>query len=421
MPRKCTVYLSAGTQAMMGDIAGFARMETSSKVTGLKIAGPSSQRFNHRLQAEKGNKVNKGFGLLEWTGAVIPQGLIVKGAKGGWNLAWKTMMTELAPQDDEGSYNRPKYDFRTDPIASLPVESNRYHIYVGNACPWCHRVLMALVIRGLQEHVSITYAADDPERASRGGWVFDTPEPIFGATDLRQVYDKASPGYRGRCTAPLLLDKKTKRIISSESPEILATLFRLQLPGSTHFDLSPSHLDEDANQLKALVYNQINNGTYKSGFATTQAAYDRAQEQLYSGLEEVEKRLTKSRFLLGDKFTEVDMWLYPTIIRFDACYAVLFKCSRRRISDYPHLQAWMRDIYQLQVGPASASNMQIKDTFDVDDSRRSYFSSLFPLNPGGIVPSGPTLADLKLDEDPKRGPKDAAQVFHRKAQLALAA
>ncbi|KAA6423856.1 MAG: hypothetical protein FRX49_06426 [Trebouxia sp. A1-2] len=348
-----------------------------------RVVAPGQMRrqAQMRRQVVTGPEVDKGLGILEWTGSLVPQGLLVKGAKNGWKLAWKTMMKELAPQTADGSYSRPSYDFQARiGDANFPVESGRYHIYVGNACPWCHRVVLALIVRGLTEHISVTWAADDPERASRGGWVFNSPEPVFGKNDLREVYDAAQTRYKGRCTAPLLIDKKQQKLVSNESSDIMRMLNSVSLPGCNDIDLYPSHLQSEIDEVNDLVYDKINNGVYKSGFSTSQEA-----------------------------LTEADLRLYPTIIRFDSAYAILFKCSKHRVSDYPNLKAWLRDMYQLKV---PSSGLQVKDSVDVADACRSYFQQLFPLNPGGIVPAGPTLDDLKLSEAHGRGSPEMGAVFH---------
>lgn len=374
--------------------------------------GPVRRGRAYAARADKSpQKVDKGLGVLEWTGSLVPQGLLVKGVKGGWRFAWQTMMKELAPQTADGSYSRPAYDFQARiGDSNFPVESGRYHVYVGNACPWCHRVVLALIARGLTQHISITWATDDPERASRGGWVFNSPEPVFGKNDLREVYDAAQTRYKGRCTAPLLIDKQQRALISNESADIVRMLNSVSLPGCTDVDLYPSALRPEIDEVNALVYDQINNGVYKSGFSTKQAAYDKAQQELYSALETVESRLGQHRFLVGDKLTEADLRLYPTIVRFDSAYAILFKCSRRRISDYPNLQGWLRDMYQIQI---PNQKLQIRDSVDIADACHSYFGQLFPLNPGGIIPSGPTLEDLRLDESHHRGASTLEALFHK--------
>ncbi|KAL6755645.1 putative glutathione S-transferase [Haematococcus lacustris] len=405
-----------------------------------------------KAAAQQQETVSKGLSLLEWTNKLLPQSTVVSVVKQGWRLAWQIMVRELAPQSKDGAYKRPSYKF-TGRIGTpeFPAESGRYHVYLGNACPWCHRVYLTLVLRGLlkpqavqaqaagsqsqssqgpqqpaqhqetgrpgssqgssqgnslgsrqQGHVSITQLADDPTRARRGGWVFDAsdPDPVWGAQDLWEVYDSASPGFKGRCTAPLLVDKVTRRIVSNESADIMRMLNTLHLPDCTSVDLVPEQLRSEIDALNEQMYESINNGVYRSGFSTSQAAYDAVQQELFQALDAMELRLSRSRFLLGDLLTEADLRLFPTIVRFDAVYAIIFRCCKRRISDYPHLQSWMRDMWQLEV-PGSLD--QVRDTVDIDAARRSYFGNLFPLNASGIIPSGPTAADLQLDQAHRRG------------------
>ncbi|KAG2423393.1 hypothetical protein HXX76_015358 [Chlamydomonas incerta] len=414
----------------------------------------------------------KGFSLLEWTNQVLPQGQLVSGVKEGWKMAWTAMMREMAPQSKDGAYTRPAYSFGGRlGEAQFPAEAGRYHLYLGNACPWCHRVALAAVLRGWfrplpaalglpaagagagpRALMTYTRLEDDPTRARRGGWVFGAadPDPVFGATDLWQVYDTLSPGFRGRCTAPLLVDRAKRAAVCNESADIVRGLDAAHLPGATTaVQLRPPALVAQIDALNAQIYSAINNGVYRSGFATTQAAYDAVQAELWSALDEMEGRLSASRFLLGDRLTESDVWLFPTVVRLDSMYGPLFKCSRRRIfgncspaavaarpaavaaaaaaggttararaaamaaasggcgGDYPHLAGWVRDIWQLQV---PGSLVQISDTLDLDAARRSYFSSLFPLNPGGIVAAGPTAADLQLGtRPPGRGASSALE------------
>eukprot|EP01026_Neomeris_dumetosa_P057869 TRINITY_DN53501_c0_g1_i12.p1 TRINITY_DN53501_c0_g1~~TRINITY_DN53501_c0_g1_i12.p1 ORF type:complete len:415 (-),score=38.34 TRINITY_DN53501_c0_g1_i12:610-1854(-) len=341
------------------------------------------------------NEGDKGFRILERTGGLISQGTLVKGVKSGWKLAWQIMMKELAPQSTKGEYKRPGYDFQAqigeDP--RFPVEAGRYHVYVGNACPWCHKVLLALAITGAADKmISYSKLQDDAERASRGGWVFDERDPIFGAKDLRQVYDSCQPGFTGRCTAPLLVDRKTRSIVCNESSIIVKNIASLDFEGATGIQLYPPSLLTDTQQMEDKIYNGVNNAVYRSGFATSQQAYDDAQKDLYQALEYLDEILSKNKFIVGDKLTAVDLQLYPTVARFDQAYAVLFKCSSKRISDYPNIARWFGKMYNLDV---PQSTLQVKDTFDFDDARRSYFQQLFPLNPGGIIPSGPTFTDLK--------------------------
>ncbi|KAL4857982.1 Glutathionyl-hydroquinone reductase PcpF [Chlorella vulgaris] len=382
----------------------------------------------HRVMCnQQGTK--GGFRVLERTGALVPQGLLVKTAKYGWRTAWKTLMTELAPQSKDGTYQRPTYNFQgTIGSPDFPFEAGRYHLYVGNACPWCHRVLLALVVAGLQGTISFSRAVDDPERASRGGWVFDGKDPVFGCSDLREVYDIISPGFKGRCTAPLLIDAKAKKAVCNESSIIVRNLANLALPlgqpaaaaasgGASAgasvgaVDLCPAELLGDIERWNTKIYETVNNGVYQCGFSTTQAGFSKAEAALFDTLQELDGVLSRQRFVCGERFTEADLRLFPTIVRFDAVYATLFKCCRRRVADHPHLQAWLRDVHQLQL---PSSGLQLRDCFDLEDARRSYFQQLFPLNPSGIVPGGPTAADLGLDVAAGRGSVALADVFHFK-------
>ncbi|CAG9466160.1 unnamed protein product [Pedinophyceae sp. YPF-701] len=360
-----------------------------------------------RAQAASSEKVSKGINLLEWGGKLVPQGVLVKGVKAGWRQAWVIMMTELAPQGKDGAYQRPKQSFTgfisTAPGAEFPFESKRYRLYVGNACPWCHRVLLALAVTGLAAHIDVTFCVDDAERASRGGWVFDEPEPIFGAKDLREVYDGLSPGFSGRCTAPFLVDQVARRPVTDNSGDMMLMFSALSaqrvapdLPG---VDLRPPHLVALIDETDEWVYNDVNNAVYQSGFSTTQQAYDAAQARLWPALDRVEALLQKQDFLCGDVVTDADVRLFPTAARFDAAYNGIFKCCKRRIgSHYPAIQAWMRRMYGLAAPPGCP--LQSWQTFDVEAAVRSYYGQLFPLNAGGIVPQSPSMADvLGLDGD----------------------
>jgi putative glutathione S-transferase len=381
-----------------------------------------------------------GFRILEKTGKLLPQSALVKTAKFGWKQIWLTFMRELAPQSKTGSYTRPTYSFQYKiGDVDFPAETGRYCLYLGNPCPWCHRVALALALRGLTSNITVIRAIDDPERASRGGWVFNDPEPAFGAKDLREVYDACSVdtgGYKGRCTAPLLVDTKTRRIVCNESAAIVRNLNEISFPSrggrgsggggereESWIDLYPEHLVQEIDALNEKTYESVNNGVYKSGFATTQEAYDTAQRALWSTLDELDTLLSTQRFLTGEYFTEADLRLFPTAVRFDAVYNVIFKCSAKRWSDFPNLHAWLLDCaaLPLPVNSDGSGGGTLADTVDVDDCRRSYFTQLFPLNPGGIVASGPTAAQLGLkggrqqeQSVENRGSRLAPQVYHRK-------
>ena len=277
---------------------------------------------------------------------------------------------------------------------------------------------MMLQLRGLDRIISIVKLLDDPERASRGGWVLQGNDALFGAyADLRQVYDDFSPGksYIGRCTAPLLVDMKQKRIVSNESSEILKMLNDIHVEGTTrNINLRPADLVDQIDVLNAQLFDKVNNGVYKCGFATTQAAYDEAYISLYETLSALDQTLGQHRFLLGNKFTDADLRLFPTAVRFDAAYATLFKCTKRW-SDYPNLTRWLHDCAQIPLASSIASSGKqdtLASTVDIDDCRRSYFLQLFPLNPGGIIPGGPTASDILAvsDQDTSHG-RDYDDIF----------
>uniref|UniRef100_A0A6V1QE16 GST C-terminal domain-containing protein n=1 Tax=Heterosigma akashiwo TaxID=2829 RepID=A0A6V1QE16_HETAK len=349
----------------------------------------------------------------------------------GWKTIWKTFMAELAPQSKDGSYVRPSYDFKgwiSYDSKEFPGEEGRYHLYLGQPCPWCHRVSLAVALRGLGPWVSSSYLVDDPERASRGGWAFDRAgprrDPAFGRADLRELYDLLEPGYTGRCTAPLLVDKKSRKIVSNESGDILKMLNEIRVAGRPHglpdVDLRPPSLAAEIDALGDRLYTQLNNGVYRAGFATTQGAYDAAVQGVFSALDELEARLRGGGgggkggegegggrggpFLLGPRLTEADVRLFPTAVRFDAAYNTLFKCSKKRLADYPYLMEWMRLMHSLP---------GVSDTIDIEDCRRSYFEQLFPLNPGGIVPIGASKQDLGLvDFDERTNSIDFGAIFY---------
>ncbi|KAL1527441.1 hypothetical protein AB1Y20_016107 [Prymnesium parvum] len=339
-----------------------------------------------------------GVRLLEW---IPSQQLLVTSARFAWNTLWKVMLSELAPQSDDGDYVRPAPQMGTGATwpAELPVVSGRYHLYLGNACPWCHRVAASARLRQQllaktgppqpTQFLSFTRLVSDPQRASRGGWVFDSddPDPLCDAADLKGVYDRCTPGgYSGRCTAPLLVDLETSTIISQESADIIRMLGQVSLnPSGRAVDLYPTALRADIDATCKWVYTQVNNGVYGCGFATTQSAYERAERGVHEGLSRCDELLSSQRFLCGAQITEADVWLLPTAVRFDGIYASFFRCGRRQIrSDYPNIARWMKELLQLTGS----------DLFDLDAARRSYYTDLFPLNPGGIVPSGPSAADL---------------------------
>lgn len=349
----------------------------------------------------------------------------MRAAKAAWRSAWRTMVTELAPQSPDGAYVRPAAAF-TKVLGSpaAPWEAGRYALYLGNACPWCvpfsspfffffwspdrpptptppphrcHRVELTLLARGLARDVKIIRLEDDPERASRGGWV------LAGGRggDLASVYQSLAPGARTRATAPLLVDTRTRSIVSNDSAGIAAALDGVG--GGRDVALRPAALAASIDAANARYQDALCNGVYRCGFATSQAAYDAAAAGVEAALDDADATLSSSRFLAGPRLTDADLRLFPTVARLDAVYAPLFRAVDRPLSAWPALAAWARDVNTLDGGVLAPA-------LDVTAAKRSYFTSLFPLNPSGIVPFGGAGA-AALVGGAGRGPQDGASVF----------
>ena len=378
---------------------------TNSRPSCIRLTTRRCQGAHSALQQSNNNnngngKLDKGFNLLEIASSIVPQGRIVSAVKESWKFGWKRMMAELAPQDKEGRYTRPSYSFEGR-IGSnaFPDEPGRYHLFVGNPCPWCHRTKLAVNILGLtKEEMGVTQLVDDPVKASRGGWVFSSqqPDPLYGCRDLRELYDKLSPtgAFQGRCTAPLLVDKKTKRAVSNESSDIVRMLNDAQFGKNNpkeRLNLYPSKLASEIDTLNEWIYRLLNNGVYRCGFSTTQLAYDEASRDVREGLRRCDDILGESKLLCGDQFTEADLRLLPTILRFDGAYAPLFKAGGTHLriqTNYPNLHAWLKRSWAMP---------GVKESIDLADATGSYYKQLFPLNPGGIIPTPPTAADIGLE------------------------
>ena len=342
----------------------------------LVISTPQMPRAGHRtarVNVAMAEESRGGVRLLEW---IPSQKALVTTARFTWTTLWKTMISELAPQSPDGAYVRPAPQTGTGAKwpSNLPMTAGRYHVYVGNPCPWCHRVSITLALRGLLgTTVGCTRLANDPQRASRGGWCFDAtdPDPLLNAPDLKGVYDACTPGgsYTGRCTAPLLIDLKTGAIISNESADIIRLLNQLDVDGSADgggggpIDLYPPALAASIDATNTWTYELINNGVYRCGFATKQAAYEAAERDVHTGLARADALLASSRFLCGSSVSEADVRLMPTIVRFDGVYAPFFRCGRFQIrSNYPNLERWCNEMLTL-----TGSGL-----FDLDDARKGY-------------------------------------------------
>ena len=261
----------------------------------------------------------------------------------------------------------------------------RYHLYVALACPWAHRTVIMRRLKGLEDVVSMSVV--EPLYGPHG-WRFGTspgtvPDSVNGASELAEIYLRADPRYSGRVSVPVLWDKERSTIVNNESSEIIR-MFNGAFGRFTNVrtDYYPAPLREEIDRVNALVYENINNGVYRAGFATTQEAYEEAFRALFAALDEIEQRLSRQRYLAGREITEADWRLFTTLVRFDAVYYGHFKCNLRRIVDYPNLSNYLRDLYQ-QPGIAGTVNM--------DHIKRHYYGSHRNVNPTGIVPLGPQI------------------------------
>lgn len=264
------------------------------------------------------------------------------------------------------------------------AESGRYHLYVSHACPWAHRTMIFRNLKGLSDHIGVSVV--HPEMLS-DGWEFRTDfdgatgDRQFGLPYLRDIYTRAVPDISGRVTVPVLWDRATGAIVSNESADIIR-MFNAAfdaLTGNTS-DYWPEPLRDRIEEVNSRIYDTVNNGVYKAGFATTQEAYDKAVHPLFDSLDWIEDLLGRDRYLTGARLTEADWRLFTTVVRFDAVYHTHFKCNRRRIVDYPNLWGWARELYQ---------HPGVAETVRPDHFTRHYYFSHDMVNPHRIVPIGP--------------------------------
>jgi len=279
-----------------------------------------------------------------------------------------------------GEFQRTKSTIRDWITSDGPYtpDANRYHLFVAWNCPWAHRTLLARVVLGLEDTISVSYAK--PRRTEQG-WVFDAQgefsDALLRVLAVNEVYARQTPPYTGRITVPVLWDRKTERIVSNESADIVRMFGAF---GDT--SLAPADLIPQIDAWNARLYAEVNNGVYRAGFARTQEAYDKAVASLFDALDDLETHLDRNRFLCGDRFTEADLRLFPTLARFDVAYHYAFKCNIRRLIDYPNLWAYAREIFDM---PGVAG------TVDFGIYKQGYFSSSPLRNPLGIVPKGPVI------------------------------
>ena len=292
-----------------------------------------------------------------------------------------------AEQTDAGEFRRQDDAFRgwvtADGSSGFPAAKGRYHLYVSLACPWAHRTIIVRKLKRLENVIGMTVA--DPIRDDRG-WAFregpgHSVDAINGFKFLREAYIATDPAYRGRVTVPVLWDRKTKRIVSNSDDDLMRMLnSAFDRFTDSRLDLYPAHLRTEIDRLNAFIYENVNNGVYRAGFATAQPAYERAVRRLFDALDQLESRLDRQRYLFGSRLTETDWRLFVTLLRFDAVYHGHFKCNIRRIIDYPNLFGYLKDQYQTD---------GVSETVNMDHIKRHYYITHHEINPTRIVPLGP--------------------------------
>jgi putative glutathione S-transferase len=305
-------------------------------------------------------------------------------------MAATTISQVPAETSKEGAFVRQQYTIRdritADGSSGFLAEPGRYHLYVSLACPWAHRAVIVRELLGLQDVISMSVV--DPIRDERG-WAFrDGPgyskDPVNGFAFLSEAYFATDPTYTGRYTVPCIWDRKTKRLVTNNFPDItidLETQFTAyQKPDAP--DLYPPHLRAEIDEIDWFIYEDVNDGVYRCGFATTQEAYEQPFDALFARLDWLEERLSHQRFLVGDQITEADIHLFPTLVRFDPVYYSHFKCNRQKLAEFGALWAYARDLYQTP---------GFGDTVDFDHIKRHYYCTHEQINPTRIVPTGPAM------------------------------
>jgi putative glutathione S-transferase len=275
------------------------------------------------------------------------------------------------------------------------AEPGRYHLYVSYACPWAHRTILFRKMKKLTDAIGMS--AVEPHMLAEG-WEFSEgwPDDVYGLKRLYELYLKADPAYSGRATVPVLWDKERETIVSNESSEIIRMLnSAFGEFGDATLDFYPEALRSEIDAINDRIYETVNNGVYRAGFATAQEAYEEAFRALFNTLDELDETLGDQRFLLGDPLTEADWRLFTTLVRFDTVYYLHFKCNRRRINDYPNLSGYLRDLFQMP---------GVKETVNFGHIKEHYYFSHATINPTRIVPLGPLLIlDAPHDRDRFRG------------------
>jgi len=301
-------------------------------------------------------------------------GLLVKGE---WVDDW------YDTEKSKGEFIRQDSIFRNMIIKGTKYEAERgrYHLYVSCACPWAHRTL---IFRSLKQLESLITVSTVNPLMLENGWEFgEKGDPVFGFDYLYQLYLQSKPDYQGRVTVPVLWDRKTRTIVSNESSDIIRIFNSAFNDVTRNYDnYYPVHLSQEIDRVNVFIYGSINNGVYRSGFATSQSAYENANDELFSALDWVESRLTFNRYLVGDQITEADWRLFTTLIRFDAVYHGHFKCNRQKLSEFTSITNYMRELYQVP---------GVKQSINMKHIKEHYYRSHKTINPTGIVPTGPLL------------------------------
>ena len=296
------------------------------------------------------------------------------------------MSTPIFPaeRNAQGGFDRQPDAFRdwvtADGSSPYPAAAGRYHLYVSLACPWAHRIVILRQLKGLEPVVGMTVV--DPLRNDEDGWKSTDGDPVNGFRFLKEAYLATDPGFCGRVTVPVLWDKQTGRVVSNSDDDLLR-MFNSAFDGcggDRTVDFYPEALRADIDRLNALLYDEVNDGVYRTGFADDQADYERHVFVLFDALDRLDTRLGERRYLHGATVTESDWRLFVTLVRFDAVYVGHFKCNLCRIADYPHLSGYLRDLYQVP---------GVADTVNMDHIKRHYYMTHPEINPTRIVPAGP--------------------------------
>ncbi|WP_324663666.1 glutathione S-transferase family protein [Haloarcula sediminis] len=319
---------------------------------------------------------------------------------------WRTDAYKTTNED--GEFDRQETSFRNrirdDPDARFQPEAGRYHLYVSKACPWAHRTLLVRALKGLEDAISVDVV--DPFR-DEGGWQFTsdkdgcTEDSLYGSEYLRELYVEADPDMTGRVTVPVLWDKQEETIVNNESKEILRMLDTAFDDVASHdVDLYPEGYREEIDRIIEDIYEPINNGVYRSGFADTQQAYDNAVSELFDALDHWDQVLEDQRYLAGDRLTEADICMFTTLVRFDEVYHTHFMCNHKLIREYDNLWPYLRDLYQTP---------GVAETVNMDHIKEHYYTTHPDVSPKRIVPTGPDPdfeAAHDRDELPGDRPED---------------